>query len=451
MIITSNILCIVSIAISLIIGLFDLPASMLMLFILFVSYIYATIGNRNSAKFRYSLFSIVSFVYLVSAIICSSCFSETEFFLASDPIRYIATAHNTYNYESIFNELESVYIDLSDSNGLYNSIIRYLGLVCSNNNFTASSLLLTLPQALFGILTIQTVFRILNIIVSPDKAYKYTIIYSICSLTLLYSGIIVRDIVIAFTYAVCIETVLKPFNIKGCFIIVLMLLVCIGLRLFSGFFISIFLVYYLFFNIKNAIGRFFIYIATAVILPGILASAFFNQIIDQTNNEIESYSQWQTNVSSDNDGFSSRLRMLPSGVNNVALSLFSQMNPFPPYSTLRNPHLEPAQVYMGLLMTTSAIWWFFISYSVLWLFLFKKGYKKLGIRYNILYAIAWLLIIVSCTMHVDIRRLIPVYPIIYFIFIYCTNNIYSKKTMQQIYTKLGCGYAALNLLYLLIK
>ena len=446
-----NILYLVNISLCCIIGWFDVPACISILFILIVTYLYSRIGERNSVSYRFTLCPIVTFVYIVTALINSSCFSETEFFLASDPIRYIATAHNSYDYSLISNELSKAYLELADNNGLYNSIIRFLGIVCNTNGVVASSLLITLPQTLFGILTVQTVFRILNTIVSPEKAFKYTLIYSVCSLTLLYSGIIVRDIAIAFTYAVCIETVLKPFRLKGCFVIISMMLICIGFRLFSGLFLSVFLLYYLFFNVNSPIGKFFIYAASAVIIPLIFASAFVSQIVDKTNDEIDTYSQWQSDVSSNSDGFSSAIRNLPPGINNVALALYSQMNPFPPYSNLRNPDLTPSQTYMATLMTISAIWWFFISYTLLWLLFFKKGFKEFSLRYDVLYGIAVLLIVVSSTMHVDIRRLIPVYPIIFFLYVYATNSLYSKTTIKQIQTGLGATYLALNCIYLFFK
>lgn len=448
---SSLIIYILTFIISIATGMFDLPAGIFMIAIVICSLLYARIGPKSSRTERFSLGAIITLIYIVSSMICSTCFDETRFYLASDPIRYIAMVHRTHDFRPIFDELEKSYILFADNNGLYNSMLRLLGILCRNNGYVASPLLVTLPQTLFGILTIQTVFRIINLKFTPKKTYKYTLIYGTCSLILLYSGIIVRDVVIAFVFAVCIETVMKPFNIRGLVILGVAMILCIGLRLFSGLFISIFILYYVFFNVKSGFGKLIIYPIAAIAILTVARSAFAEEMLTRTADEIEGYSQWQSDIANKEDGFSSQLRKLPSGISNVALSLFSQMNPFPPYSTLLNPHLDPAKIYMSCLMTLSAIWWFFVSYSLLWFFFFKKGYKRLGARYNCLFAIAWLLIVVSSSMHVDIRRITPVYPIIYFLFLYCTNYLYTRQQVRQVYQTLGVGYVALNVLYLIIK
>ncbi len=444
-------LYLITFIISIVTGCFDAPASILMLFIMVCSIAYASIGSKNTRSERYSLSAITLLIYLVSSLITSTCFSEYEFYLASDPIRYIAMVHRSTDYSEISTELEKAYILLSDNNGLYNALLRCLGIICGDNGYEASALSITLPQTLFGILTIQTLFRILCTNFSQNQSYKYTLIYAICSLTLLYSGIIVRDVIIAFLFAICIETVFKPFSLKGIIVLAIAMLLCIGIRLFSGLFISVFIVYYVFFNVKSSYGKVIVYPFAIITLLGIGGTALADELFNQTNDEIENYSQWQSETADNVDGFSSSLRKLPPGISNIALALYSQMNPFPPYSTLLIPDLNASQIYMSCLMTLSAIWWFFISYGLLWFFLFKKGYKRLGLKHNCLLAIAWLLIFVSSTMHVDIRRLIPIYPIIYFLFLYCINYLYSRVQTNRVYSTLGAEYLALNILYLIIK
>lgn len=432
-------------------GLTDAPAGIFMICIVVCSILYAKIGPQKTKTERFFLGSIITLVYMLSAMITSTCFSELDYYLASDPIRYIALVHRSNSFSQILEELKRAYIEFGDNNGLYNSILRLVGILCKYYGYKASSLLITLPQSLFGILTIQTLYRILNIKFSRYKSFKYALIYGICSLTLLYSGIIVRDIIIAFLFANCIEIVLKPFSVRGVFMLGIIMIICIGIRLFSGLFVSIFILYYVFFNVKTQFAKVLIYPIAIFAIIGVGGSAFADEMFTKTSDEIDSYSQWQNQTANTMDGFSGKLRKLPPGISNIALSLFSQMNPFPPYSTLQTPNLNPAQIYMSCLMTLSAVWWFFISYGLLWFFIIKKGYKRLGIRYNCLFAIAWLLIAVSSTMHVDIRRLIPVYPIIYFLFLYCINFLYSKKQVQDVYMKLGTCYLILNIIYLMMK
>lgn len=440
-----------SIGIASVYSIIDFPVAIGISLILIVCFLYAKIGSRVNQNQRYSIFAIVSFFYIVSSVITSTCFSEVDFYLASDPIRYIATAHRSFDYQLINDELTKCYLNLSDNNGLYNSIIRFLGIICNRSNTIASPLLMTLPQTLFGILSIQTLFRILSRQFEGKTAYRYTLIFSFCSLFFLYSGIIVRDILIAFSFIICLEVVLQPFRISGLLILILMMVFCIGIRLFSGLFISLFIIYYLFFNIKNQRLRFFLYPILLVVLVVIASSAFADSMFSKTNDEIDTYTQWQSEASSSSDGFSSSLRRLPKGLSNIALFLYSQMNPFPPYSTLLYDDISIPQAYMSVLMTVTAIWWFFISYSVLYLFILKKGYKRLPFRFSCLLLISWLLILVSSTMHVDIRRLMPVYPIIFFIYLYFRFNIYPSKIISIVSKRLAFVYIGLNLVYLIIK
>ncbi len=419
--------------------------------VLLFCFLYSQIGEPNSKSYRVSLYTLISLIYILSSLITSSCFSEVEYFLASDPTRYIEKVHHSTSYDLIWIELEKCYTELGDNNGLYNSILRLIGILCYKNGEIASSFLITLPQTLFGILTVQTVFRILDNFFVSFRAYRYTIIYGLCSLTLLYSGIIVRDIAIAFCFALCINIIVRPFHISGLLKLAAIMLICAGFRLFSGLFIAFFILYYILFSTNSKTLRVFIYTGMIVVLGIVAASAYVEQLFNQTSEEITGYSEWQSNVAGASDGFSGKLRELPAGFSNVALSLFSQMNPFPPYSTLMVEKLTLAQSYMGGLMMLSSIWWFYISYGLLYLLILKRGYKKLETKYLLLIAIAWILIVVSSTMHVDIRRLIPAYPIIYLMYLYIISYKYSKKTVIQMNSNLTLLYISLNILYLSLK
>lgn len=447
----SQLFLIASIFFGLILGLIDIPACIGVFIILSICFLYSRIGSKDYTIQRFEIFALVSFFYIISSYITSSCFSESEYFLASDPIRYIAMVHSSHDYGLITHALERCYIELSDNNGLYNSFLRLIGILCNKNGTEASSFLITLPQTLFGILTIQTVYRILNQFLQSNKVFKYTLVYAFCSLVFLYSGIIVRDIVIAFGYALCVEIIIRPFKISGIIKLAIIMILCMGIRLYSGYFVSFFILYYVFFNVKSGVAKLFLYPIVFVALATVATSAFYDNIKEQTFDEIDKYSQWQYDVASTTDGFSSKLRSLPPVLSNVALSLYSQINPLPPYSTLRDRNITAAQAYMGSLLTVSAIWWYFISFGLLYLLFLKGGFKRIGKKNIILLAIAWLLIFVSCTMHVDIRRLMPVYPIIYMIFLYCGNTLYREHTIKTMNTSLFMVYFSLNILYLIIK
>ena len=433
-----------------IILLTDTPAAFETIIIIALTFLYAICIKKELQQNSLYLYIIITFIYLGSATIISQCFSETDFYLSSDPTRYIAKVHSTTSQSTVLYELFKTYINFQDNNGLYNAMLGELGIICHKYNIIPSSLFITLPQTFFGILTILTLYRIICLFYDSKKSFKYSLIFSICSLVLLYSCIIVRDIIITFIFTKGLEIILQKFKTTHLLILIILMLIACGIRLFSGFFFVLFILYYLYFALNNKFIKIIVLPIVFIILGGVGMAAFVEDMVSKTTEEVEGYAQWQADASN-NDGLSSKLRKLPIGINAIALTLYSQANPFPPYSTLRNDNLSLPQMYMSILMTITAIWWYYISYSLICYFFLNSGYTKIKIKYRYLYALALLLIIVSSYMHVDIRRLIPVYPIIYLLYLIYRYKIESIKKINKISNILWAFYIGLNIIYLIIK
>lgn len=428
----------------------DFPGMVGMVIVLVITGMYSYASDKNLRSYALSLWITTCFIYLTSAFIISQCFSETEFHLASDPIRYIAAARN-HSINGLIKQLEQTYFELQDNNGLYNFVLFGIGTLCKSCGVVASSFILTLLESLFGILTIITLFRILCKYFPQSRAYSFSIVFGFCSLVLPYSCIIVRDIILTFLFIKAVEIVLSPFSTKGLFYLLLMTLAAFGVRIFSGCFFGVFIVYYLYFSVESRRVKALILPLMIVILMGIASSSFMDEMFTKTSDEITYYNGWQTDEAQHTSGLSGALRKLPAGISNIALLLFSQANPFPPYVTLIMPDLTFQQFYLSLLFAISAIWWFYVSYSLFYYFFFNKGYKKISIKMRWLFAIAMFLMLVTTYMHVDVRRIMPAYPIIYLLFLLYRHKIEPIKRVKYLQAGLWSGYFVTNLLYLMLK
>jgi len=432
------------------VGLFNLTNAIGIAVVLTIVWLYAFAYKWDLKSNSVGLCLTISFIYIFSAYISSNCFSASTFHMAADPMHYIRdVAHASPKY--IIDELEKTYILHGDNNGLYNTMLASISIVCRLCHAQESVFLLTLLQTLFGILTILTLYRILCRFFSQTDSYRYSLIFGCCSLVLTYSCIIVRDIILAFLFTKAVEIILNKFTTQRLIALLFMMIVAFGIRIFSGCFFAIFIVYYIYFGCTNKVAQRFAVPLILLVMLAIGSSSFADEMMNKTSEEVELYNSWQVGTANQTDGLSGTLRKLPVGLSNLALFLYSQANAFPPYSALMNPSLTGPQFYLSMLFVIPAIWWFYISYSLICYFFLNGGYKKIGVQFRWLYAIALLLILVSTHMHVDVRRIMPVYTIIYLIFLLYRHKIEPPKRIQTTALTLWGVYIGLNVLYIMVK
>lgn len=444
--------CIIYLSILILItSLYD-PASACEIFVIMISALALAILHRNvQNKYVIKLTFLISSVYITSAIIISNTFSETSYFLASDPIRYIASVRNCDSVTTIIRQLQICYLDLADNNGLYNSMLYMIGLLCKTYHVEATSLAITLPQTLFGILTIIMLFRILCNYYSEHEAFKYTLVFGLFSLTFLYSAIIVRDVVLEFLFTVGLAIVLKKFSVWRLVSLFLLVAIVMGIRLYSAVFFCLFIIFYLYQFTNGKKYHIVIKFFSIIALFPILSSAFWGSFWEQSVDEFDLYNTWQNELAF-NVGLSGKLRQLPPGLSQLSLMLYSQANPFPPYSVLVSIQGSNwIHIYMGVLILLTSVWWFFISYTAFYFFFLKKDYKKLSLDFRLLYLIALIIVGVSVSMHVDIRRLLPAYPIIYLIYLKYVKSIETIHEIHKGRNILCVFYITVILLYSFIK
>lgn len=414
--------------------------------ILTISLLYSIIGNKEQRKDRIKLGLSIYCIYVVSALIFSQPFSETTYFIVVDPMHYLEWFMPDRTFYMTWEHFYDCYVGLADNNAIYNAYILLWTVIGNVHLGGATAYYMTLAQTLFGILCIITLHRIISMYFDKKKAMHYTLLFGCCSLFLFYSCVIIRDIVIALFFMLAVEILLKPFRWRRMGLLCLYVLVVWGLRLYSGFFFVVFPALYMYIYLKKSrfkllwlAGFYLVLVIGAVVVFG-------SGAMEQTTEELEMYD----NQTASTEGLVASLMKLPPGIRHVAVMLTSQMNPFPPFLVFRHEITSVSNLYMCLTVFAYEFFWFFVFFMLAYCFIGKRSYRQLPWTDIMLLLIA-IVYILANTSHPDIRRMMPVYPIIYLAYLKTKEQIVDKHwffTRRQILFGL---YVMLMFVYVAFK
>lgn len=417
--------------------------------VLSLCYIYAVSGSYNK-KWTVRVLLASSTVYLVGAFIASMSFSTLRFFAVSDCGKYIIMASEMQSFSwsgDVIPVLEESFLQLGDNNALYNLLVRYIGYFCNTYLDGISAFSLTLISVLFGILSSIALFKVLSEFFTSAKAYKYSLAFSCFSLFNFYSIVILRDISIAFMYLLCIGVIIKPFSLKGVVKLLIFMLITIGIRLYSGIFLVAFIFFYAYKGAKNTKFKYILLAIVGVIGLAILYVS--TDIINQTKEELELYEEFTTERTAQSGGLVNVFYRLPPIIKQLSLVLYSQITPFPSYLSLKNAH-SFSDVYLGILIVIYEFWWYLVSFTLLYMLFLKKLILRTDHITKVLLLVV-LVFIIANTSHPDIRRMMPVYPIIYFVYLQLKNEYGKVVGVKSIERNLIFVYFFLLLVYNVIK
>jgi hypothetical protein len=439
-----------SIVITTIICLLDFSYSSLAgcVIIYAIGLMYNLLNDKENRQKGFELFNIVYCVYILVAYIFSQSFSATNFFLASDPMRYITRNINLTSCPYDWNYLLSCYTKFTDSNALYNIIISYVA-IAGNNLWGGSTIFyLTLLQSLFGILTICSLYRLLLIYFDIKSAFKYSIVFGLLSIFLFYSSVILRDIIIAFFFVLAFEIILKKFKARNAILLLFYGIIVWGIRLYSGLFYLSFFALYLFLRAYDSRIKSLLVPAFVILLIWLLLIVAGSTIISLTENEISVYSEMTLNSEAQKEGLFVFFYKLPPGIRQIAIFFYSQMAPFPPYSVYHGTETF-SNFIMATTMMISAIWWTFIFYSFFCCLFYKQAFSSLSMAEKYLLILSFVFIM-ALTSHPDVRRMMPVYPILYVCYLKIKSKV-SSVSLKHIRSVILFGYLLLIMVYTFIK
>ena len=393
------------------------------------------------------LLGCVTIIYTISAFIISRNYSSNHFFLVSDALQYIRwlnlrSAEDNYTILILEN-----YGGLLDKDMLHEVYARMVCIWGNNLLGGTSVFYLTLCHTVFGILAIASLYRIMLLYFDAQKAFKYALVFAVFSPFIYYSSVIIRDIVIAYCFCRGIEIIFKPYKRINYLWLFLYAFVAIGVRLYSGLFMLSFLLVY-FIKSDNKKRRTLIVVAVLAILAFVAVSGqLVSDLYLQASDELERYQEFDAEGAA--GGLSGRILALPPVIKQVAMFFYSQMMPFPSYVSMMKAQ-NITQAYEGLLYLVFPIWWYMVFFSFFVLYTLKEGYKKMPFVINIFIILAFVYILMN-TAHIDIRRMMHIYPLFYTVSLLFRKEYFRKKTVASVEKRLFGGYVGLLLVYLVIK
>ena len=371
------------------------------------------------------VFGAIFAIYTLSSFISSRSFLNGQAFYVADSIKYITDYGdvNSWSWDLFFSTLSETYIGFADNNGLYNeglSLWAYIG----NHYLDGTTVFyLTFLQTLFGILASLEIYKIFLIYFGPRKAAKYTIIFAVLSLYHIYSIVIIRDIVLSYFYLLGLRRILSKPKVSDIFILLLVMLVTMGIRLYTGLFFGTFIMYWLYKLIQDTKYAHLKIIIVPLAFFGVAflgATLAVSVIMEGAEGELEHYDELYAASS----GLAGKLRTLPVGIRHIAILLFSQL----PLDDLSRFSIANSfsNYYMSILVIVYSIFGFVIFYGLMYLCFFKGYFKIMSSDNKWVLIIMLLFIAITLSTHIDVRRSMEAIPFIYLFYILYYERINAK-------------------------
>ena len=397
------------------------------------------------------IYVIVSSVYLFFSFLISTQFENGQYFYLYDAAHYIADYGSLTDVPKDWTKyLLSAYTDLSDTNALYNLLLMEICSVGNNYFGGATVFYITLFQTGFGFLSILVFNKILNRLFKTKIVNGALLKFALLSIFLMYSCFIVRDIIISFFYLLSLNVVFKKFSIIKVFYLLMFALITWGIRLYSGLFLLGFILIYIYVHgIENTRYRtlytiFMAVLAAAFLIPNILASTAY----EQTINDISLANEHSLDAEMSSGGLIARLYKLPSGISQIMVGLYSQIAPFPPNGTLLRSE-NFVQLIIGLLVIVYEFFWYLVSYGLIITIVLKGTFSFLSTKEFILLC-ATVVFILANVAHPDLRRMMPMYPVIYICYLRAKTT-FGSNWFKPLRSNMIVIYLFLFVLYSVIK
>lgn len=397
-------------------------------------------------KTTFYIFNIFSLFYILHLV-----FVHYGFFYMNNT--YLLVPDETFFYKTsngIISYLEKGY-GIFDINKIYtfHEMPAYIYLsgkiAILANHFGENSILI---QKLFVIFTAASIPAILYLILIKyldlKAAFYSSLLFGFFTHLTFLSSLLLRDIFVAFTYIVFFFVLLDKINLKNILIILITCFFSIYLRLETGLFlISLSFIYFIYsINkiIRNAfVRRIFVFL----LLISVLVILYFLDIYQIFLKIYESSSEHAIQIST-SGSLALKLKSLPYGIGYIAMSIFSQLQPFPIWLDMDK---------FSIISIFSAIggftWFFIVSYSIYGV-LKIKILKNIDIKLVYLFYSSIIYIVLLSSSEGVVRRLIVVYPIIFII----SAISYDKMTLFQrkkVFLYCLSIYIFLHIVYFLLK
>ena len=422
-------------------------ASLFVLLLIIIVGVIESFLSKKAYKESINLLGVVTLIYTASAFIVSRNYLNGDYFLVPDASQYTQWIKLLQPEDDYFDMVMSNYLGLLDKDSLHEVFVRIICIFGNKYLGGATVYYLTLTHTFFGILAILAIFRTLLYFFDNKDSYKYALVFAFCSQFFFYSNVIIRDIVIAFCFARGVEIIMGEFKFKKLIPLLLLCIIAMGVRLYSGLFMLSFVAIFFVKKIEKTKWRFIIVPAFVIFAAALVVAGVFSNLYEQTLEDLQYYQEFDAAGAS--DGLSSRLLALPSGLKEIVMFFYSQFMPFPFYSFLE-PVKNGTQLWESLICTVYPIWWYLVFYSFFILFFFYSGYKQVTLEKKLFIILCFINILIN-TAQIDVRRMMPIYPFLYIMSLYMRKDVFNQKRVKSVMKFLSFSYVGLLFIYLIIK
>lgn len=418
-----------AIVVLLVVGLVDGHiASITAMMLLFVMGLLSVNTRKNKLERDNGarVFGIVFSIYMISAFIASQSFLNGQFFYVSDSMKYLEVYSDVsvWSWSETFQHLSQTYFNFTDDNGLYNESLAFWAYIANHYCGGTSVFYMTLLQTGFGLLASLEIFKIFLFYFEPSRSAKYTLVFALLSLFHIYSIVIIRDIIIAFFYMLGLRKVIGKPKITDGFVLLFIIVVTMGIRLYTGLFFGVFAMFWLFKVVKSSKYAQYRIVIAPVVLIGIAfvgLSVASSLLMESTSGQIGMYDE----LYSEESGIASRLRSLPVGIRQISILFFTQL-PLDNFSRIYASH-SFSNLYLSVLVILYKVFGFVVFYGLLYYCFIRGQFKMMSFNEKWLLIIMLFFMALNLSTHIDVRRSMEAVPIFYLLYMFLSDKISKSK------------------------
>lgn len=272
-------------------------------------------------------------------------------------------------------------------------------------------------SVLFGSLFSIVLYKIFLLYIDGKKAFKYVLLFSLCSVVFSYGFLFLRDVVILFFYVSILYIVLQKFTVHRLIGLILLSFIVFQLREEHGLFSIVFIAYYIYKAFRKIKVLIWLFLPC---LP-VVFFVYFGTYFDSSLSSMENYKEF-TEVSANTvGGLSTNLFRLPPGIKEVVMFFYAALSPIPPWF----PLLASTNLFNGIVslhVVICTFFWYIVFYSAFKWLVLDGRIKQLPVDMIWLLGIAVLFIFLNLSNPIH-RRMMAVYPVIYLAYCFIKEKI----------------------------
>lgn len=411
--------------------------SLIIFYFVFVGFI-LLFTKRDNKNILLSFFSFYSFWGLLVTI-----------FLVDNPL-----IDYYYGYDSItFYEISSGISNANDFNNFFNNFKTYsekyidtigwnfvLGINAFFSKFIDKNNIYVhvLTNSLIGCISTVLFYRLLLNRYPREISLKWTIVFGFFSFIPVFTPTLFRDVIVSLFFLMAYNVVLKNGRF-WIFQIVIIALITSFFRPESGIVMLGFLII--------IFKRIILWKILVICLSILVFQPFLIQYLERISDVYEVYSSYSQDFA-DPSGLGAKLFGLPLGLRELAVIIFSQIQPFPSLNVVldsSNPSSSYFRIYEVIVSMIHVILWSFVLIA-----LFIKKIRIQMPREYLLLLFLTLIFLAATIFTFSHRRAFSIYPGIYLLSIWCFYNLNSKQRLYAISLSIF-SIISLNIIYFIIK